>query len=477
MSELTLTCDQAIFTSVRSPTGEGYRIIAASKGLKPEEKQIITRYSPSHEGLCAGLIDPETAKALAPAVTFYELPTGRLCVSISTTAGAEHTGRGGQRVYTHVAVFDAKELVKLGFNPFAVARAMIAAGLAQPELKPQQVLPELPLAIGDTAPPRTLRFPAAMHSVCRKHVLSSMLNNRSVVLDIGASWLDTAELLLMGVPGPLRSKTSVASGLKFSAGRCQRLNVTQDEKNAARNRSAGQPFEFVEPETVRAADASGAWISFVDRHWEKGEFTAVARRTSRPFADATPTGRERLGKLYTLIDEVVSIETPRLLTTAGEYLPHVKESKEAELMNEFIAAASRELDNRLRRQPWRESKPQWAAVQALWRHDANCRTFAAPLLRAMLRAASGVDMLDACETAAEWERARGELRLDDRDLAAVEDLISRCAAWAELARDIEPQRLRRLCHLLAPLRPHCPIVDRMQRRCDTLEAASVSTVR
>lgn len=474
MSELSLPCDRAIFTSVRSPTGEGYRIIAASKGLKPEEKQVITRFSPSHEGLCTGLLDAATAISITPAVSFYELPTRRLCVSISTTAGAEHTGRGGQRVYTHIAVFDAQAFPQVGYNPFVVARAMVAAGWAEPELKPPQVLPELPLPLADDSTPRSLRFAAAIQSACRKQVLSCMLGNRSVVLDIRESWLETAELLLLGIPGSLRNKTSVAAGLKFSAGRCQRLNVMQDENNVARNRSAGQPIEFIVPENGRAVDGCGAWIAFVDRHWEKGEISTLARRTSRGFADATPAGRERLGKLYPLIDDVVAMETPRLLSSVGEYLPHRSESKDAEVINEFLAAAARELENRLRRQPWRESKPLWATLFSLWRRDAAGREFAAPLLHGMFRAASGVDLLDACETACEWDRgARGEVRLNDRDLGALDDLFSRCAAWADLARDIEPQRLRRLCHLRTAIRPDCPIVDRMRRRCETLEAASM----
>ena len=52
MTVTDLTCDQAIFTSIRGPMGEGYRIVAASRGLRPEEKQAITRLSPSHEALC-----------------------------------------------------------------------------------------------------------------------------------------------------------------------------------------------------------------------------------------------------------------------------------------------------------------------------------------------------------------------------------------------------------------------------------------
>ncbi|MBU0718028.1 MAG: hypothetical protein KJ749_07255, partial [Planctomycetes bacterium] len=107
MSYASIKCDCAIFTSVRTSMGEGYRIIAASRGLRPDEKQVITRNSPSHNGTCA---PPSSADAETPTVVgaaFYPLPPGRLCVALSTHAGAEHTGRGGPRVYTYNVVFDA----------------------------------------------------------------------------------------------------------------------------------------------------------------------------------------------------------------------------------------------------------------------------------------------------------------------------------------------------------------------------------
>ena len=52
MNARTLYCEQAVFTSTRMPTGEGYRITACSRGLRPDIKQVITRHSPSEDALC-----------------------------------------------------------------------------------------------------------------------------------------------------------------------------------------------------------------------------------------------------------------------------------------------------------------------------------------------------------------------------------------------------------------------------------------
>jgi len=137
MSEFKITCEQAIFTSIRTAMGEGYRIIASSKGLRPDEKQTITRNSPSHDALCSD----------TPAFAFYSLPSGRLCAACSCFAGAEHTGRGGQRVYTHSAVFSAKSFEEFGYNPFHVLRAMQRDRVTEPKLNPQPILEELPLIV------------------------------------------------------------------------------------------------------------------------------------------------------------------------------------------------------------------------------------------------------------------------------------------------------------------------------------------
>ena len=72
----TLTCDQAIFTSVRTPMGEGYRIIAASRGLSSPEKQAITRMSPSHGALCVSPVGEEGSQVDPSAASFYALLSG-----------------------------------------------------------------------------------------------------------------------------------------------------------------------------------------------------------------------------------------------------------------------------------------------------------------------------------------------------------------------------------------------------------------
>ena len=92
-TKTSVTCDQAIFSSVRTPMGQGYQIVAASKGLTPGEKREINQHSPSHGGLCQ---DGPDAKGVA----WYPLSSGRLALAHSADAGAEHSGRGARRTWT-----------------------------------------------------------------------------------------------------------------------------------------------------------------------------------------------------------------------------------------------------------------------------------------------------------------------------------------------------------------------------------------
>ena len=86
----SVTCDQAIYTCIKSPTGQGYRIISASPGLEPSERGEILRRTPAVNGLCIDDAD-------AIGVSFFPLSSGRHAILHTCHAGMEPTGRGGRR--------------------------------------------------------------------------------------------------------------------------------------------------------------------------------------------------------------------------------------------------------------------------------------------------------------------------------------------------------------------------------------------
>ena len=462
----TIHCDQAIFTSVRGPMGEGYRIIAASRGLRSEEKQAITRMSPSHEALCwqpTGGAD----EALQYAVAYYPLPTGRLCVAYSCYAGAEHTARGGHRVYTHNVIFDELDFPWCGFNPFHVLRAMAAEGLTVPKLTPGAVLPEVLLPINTNVAPRTASFIASLDSPHRRYVLQRLFDEHTLIVPVQDGWLESAEVLLMGVPGPMRARVSFGAGLRFSLGRCHRLHLFCDEKGAARSRIAGQPVEYLDG-TVTPPDGSASeWLVFVDRHWSRADCTVLARRTSRPFTDLTHAARERIGKLYNAIDAAPLTASLDLLSLAADHIRARSADVEDEIRRELLAETQRILHERLTNIRWQDAQPFWPRLVAFWRQtDA---AFAQPLIEAALRSLVKEDPLTIAETAIDVASNLPSAIDRDRHERLIDEVLTRVAA--HLPADADHKRLAKLCSRWQSVRPGHPALRRLVERGSAAQTA------
>ncbi len=507
-SQETLNCDQAIFTSIRTHMGEGYRIIAASRGLRADDKQAITRYCPSHEGLCndspqaydrarsCNAIEP---RAVAPplvggvpraetriqrrrtiadahladpapdpeAVAFYTLPSGRLCAAFSRFAGAEHTGRGGLRVYTHCAVFNEKDFERCGYNAFNVIRAMVAAGLTSPMLKPTNPLPELQLSVNASPDEAAgLALHPTLDAACRCRVLQGLFDERSMIIDIEDAWLGSTETLLLGLPGPMRSKVSFSAGARFSLGRDHRLHLLHDASGQARTRVAGQPIDFINPREPRHPDMpDSAWLTFVERRLSTGDTARLAKQTSRPFADVGPAGRERIGQLYNHIDDIPETDTATLVALAVDHLQSQDSGVERELADELANKAEHELKRRFAALAWSEAKPHWSVLVKIHGHSSRGASYVQPLMQLALRRALRDDPLDAAAAALDVA-SHAQSTTDTPPFAVlIDEVLRRLASWALTAPDIDRDELHRLCDRWQPLRPNCPIIDEIRRNC------------
>ncbi len=400
MSKVILPCDQAIFTSVRGPMGEGYRIIAASKGLRPDEKQTITRNSPSHDALCAAEGSAGVENSSPVGAAFYPLPTGKLCVALSCEAGAEHTGRGGERVYTLAICFAADRFASVRFNPMNVLRALRQEGLHEPQLSPPQILPDLNLAIGiEDRGLGGARWCRDVAPAARRYVLQQLLDDRGVVLNQETDWLDAVEGIVLGIPGPLRAKVSWAAGMKYSVGRAVKLHLLFDRTPTTKSRSTGQRVEFVEPAAVKDAASRTQWVSFVDRMWDRANLTGLSSRTSRPFGDVGPEARERAARLFTAIEEIPKIETPRLMAMVNEHLVSRGGEAERDLAKDLLEGARFELTRRFNTLPWGQLSLNWSALMELAGRSSVGGEFAAPIIHNALRTVLRTDPLSAARAA------------------------------------------------------------------------------
>ncbi len=473
MAQVTISCDQAIFTSVRGPMGEGYRIIAASRGLKSDEKRSITRCSPSHDALCVP--EGETSDGDAIGSAFYVLPTGRLCVAFSFHAGGEHTGRGGQRVYTHNVVFAESEFARIAYNPFAVVRAMQSAGLETPQLTPGATLPTIELPIDPASSPSFKpNNISLLLSLGRCTVLRHLMECRTVALQLPRAWTEWCEALLLGIPGPMRAKFSFGAGLRFSVGRGHSIQVFSDTRKTAAARSSAQGMCFVDGGTSDAVPES-AWFAFVDRHWSGGELNELRRRTSRPFADCSPESRERIGRLYSATDAIPQTDSAQIITHMTRALVELGQDVEREIRLELCDAAKRTLLDRMASARWTSVQPLWNPLLSLWRRGKEATELAFSIIAQALRSAAKDDPLSTAEAALDLTQNAPASPSDSSLEALFQEMLTKLASEiTTLAEDAHP-RLSQIVRRWEALRPTCPAVARLVEQCAALPQDSVRT--
>ena len=105
--------EQAIFASARSGRAEGYHLIEHSPGLSESDARELSQWGPTHDSLAS-------AEPQAASYNFFPLESGAYCVSKTSAAGAEYSGRGGAQVQTWCLVVPVQVLSRLANNPFAV---------------------------------------------------------------------------------------------------------------------------------------------------------------------------------------------------------------------------------------------------------------------------------------------------------------------------------------------------------------------
>jgi 3'-phosphoadenosine 5'-phosphosulfate sulfotransferase len=129
---------QAIFTSVRSTRLDGYQLAATSSGINEAVAKELTIWGPAHDSLWDTRHD-------ARSVNFHPLATGEFCISCTTLAGAEYSGRGGGRVYSQMFVVPREALERFAWDPFLILRALSAAGRLVVHDTVPESLPTVPL--------------------------------------------------------------------------------------------------------------------------------------------------------------------------------------------------------------------------------------------------------------------------------------------------------------------------------------------
>ncbi len=431
---VTLRCEQAIFTSVRTPMGEGYRVIAASAGLSAQEKIEITRQSPSHGGLCGG-------DGQATAVAFYQLPGGRLCAALSCTAGKEQSGRGGLRVYTRAVAFAGESFSAFAYNPFNVLRTIAVHGLNTPELKPGKTLPavELPANSAKRAD-QTITTISRVGVDWLSYVLQSVMTDQRLILAGEGDPSCLVEAAILGIPGPLRRNVSFTCGLKFSIGRAPTLTGITGDIKATERMICGHPLVLVHPQadTPPPPFERSPWQRMVADYWTEAAHAPLQDFVLQDFPDCSLPALERIAALRNDTNHASVSGAAELLATLERRVEQADADEfEQLLLSDLFRTIRMRLEQIWSRATESELTADWPALVALVRKSPTAFQHTIPLVGLVLRRLASTTPPTALERALEIS-GKPAARAIRADLRAVLNAVE---AWLPQADIAERQRL------------------------------------
>jgi len=221
--------EQAIFTSIQGPRLDGYQLAAKSGGIDGELEKELSSWGPAHDSLWDTRCD-------ARSVNFQPLSDGSFCLSCTTIAGAEYSGRGGGRVYTQMFVLCRDALASFANDPFLVLRALSAAGRLTVLDKISSSLPSVPL-LG-----RTVKADATLaHSIVEevgekifRDVAQAVAAGGRVAVLTNGHVERLFQAVLHTLPEEQRLTVSFTTGLKDSARRPFKLFVLPNDPATVR---------------------------------------------------------------------------------------------------------------------------------------------------------------------------------------------------------------------------------------------------
>jgi hypothetical protein len=293
--------EQAIFTSVRSPWGRGYRLIAASPGVRPDEKGEIVQRAPSHQSIC-------DASPHGRGLASFAMQSGRRCIFLAQNAGMEHSARGDYRVHTHVVLLEPATYRGLRCDPLAVESAARAAlGDTWLNDQPPASLPLLPLD-GQATSLRTDGPPSpdagTMDGLLA--VLSCLLRGRRVLVQGPPDPAHVVAWIWSGLPAGARDGLSLSCGLRLSPGRSFSL-ILMNGPHSERQRSGLSPevavIEWGAADRLPASEFD-PWLRFVRRRWEARQLAELDHLSAALAATATATS---LSCVAALSDDVARL--------------------------------------------------------------------------------------------------------------------------------------------------------------------------
>jgi hypothetical protein len=320
-----LAVEQAIFTSVPSPMGRGYRLVASSPGLTGDEKREITQRSPSH----GNLID---ATENGTGLSSFALRGGRWCVLCTWNAEAEHSGRGGLRVHTQAVVLEREVYDRFGCNPLAVAATV--ASVVDPSLIPKAdsklpllELPAQPPEDQSAGLPGTAVAPEAIDSIIS--IVALLVGERKLVVTGNADDATALNLIIELLPPALRRSVSVTCGLRFAPTRQAELVFTEarrEELDRIARDHGYYCFAWGHPPEIELSEELTMWFGYARKIWRIEGLSSLRRAYASMGPDANARVLRQIGRLMIDIDRVPQTAPERIDQLLEPHLPFERQN-------------------------------------------------------------------------------------------------------------------------------------------------------
>jgi len=298
--------EQAVFTSAVTDRSAGYHVVAQSPGVCEADVRELAVWCPSHDSLLEWGPDAES-------FNFHPLPSGGYCISRTTPAGWEYSGRGGHRIYTHCLLVPRDVLARFANNPFSVIRAATAGGMFALH---QRVPARLePLVLAGSAVPVDQNLLARLAANPGPRAMARLVQAARDTVCLALSGEPSAGELMAGLfsclPPPCRTEFSFSTGLKFSGRRPFRLIAMSDDPAEQRWLAHQHNVQLLDLRAEAAANGTplDGWSQWIARVLATGRTSFLATQLSKRRFDLKADDLPALG-LQLLEDfEAVQMQT------------------------------------------------------------------------------------------------------------------------------------------------------------------------
>lgn len=291
--------EQAIFTSTQTNRLDGYQLAVHSPEIAAEDLRELAVWGPSHDSLLENGED-------AVSINFHRLPSGAYCVSKTSPAGSEYSGRTGPKIYTQCLVVDAETLARFANNPFA----LLTAAFAQGSLKVHDPLPETlegfrlagkAAAVDQALLAQLLSDPGAPWLGA---LVEAALRSPSLALISAGNGIKLINGIINCLPLECRTEFSFCTGLKHSPRRPFRILCLGDDPTDQRRILRQQDTTVLElsGKPPKQYMATAGWSGFVAQVVASGKTSFLAQQLAKPrpglsIDDLTALGNELLEAL------------------------------------------------------------------------------------------------------------------------------------------------------------------------------------